>query len=121
MRASMPNSRASLLRALIEYREPIDQTIAGLSALEWDVEEPEAHITPQDVKSIVGRYLRSELTSLQLTDWADLVECRDDIAYSSHTNELSDIVFRLANPNLRDEITPKLATEILQELNGLQQ
>jgi hypothetical protein len=116
----MPTSRAILLRALIEYREPIEQTIAGLSELGWDAEEPAALITPDDVKGILQRFLRRELTSAQVTDWADLVEVREDIAYSSHENVLSDIVFRLANPSLRDEVTPTLATKLLGNVVGLQ-
>ena len=117
----MSNTRALLLRELIEYQEPVDRMIAELSKLAWDVNEPVAFITPQDVKHILERYLRQELTSSQLTDWADLVECREDVGYSSHTEVLSDSVFRLANPTLREEITAKLVTELLEALASLRE
>jgi hypothetical protein len=115
----MSISRALLLRQLIEYEKPIGKTVAELSRFEWDVTEPVAFITPHDVMRILERHLHQELTSSQLTDWADLVECREDVGYSSHAEVLSDVVFRLANPNLRDEVTANLVAELLEKVASL--
>ena len=112
----MPAPRAVLLRRLIEYRLPVEATIAELSTYGWDSEEPLVRLEAKDIEGVLRRYLGEELSSAQVTDWADLIECREDIDSGQSESALSSLVFRLANPNLNAEITPTLAREMLEQL-----
>jgi len=107
-------SREELLRELISYRLPIEKTLENLSYYGWDCEFPLVTLTKSDVVSIMQRYLSGGITEQQLTDWADLVECREDIEYPTQDeNLIASIIFRLANPNLNEEITSPLVESIL--------
>ncbi len=107
-------SREELLRELISYRLPIEKTLEGLSFYGWDCEFPLITMTQSDVVNILQRYLAGAITEQQLTDWADLVECREDIEYPAQDeNLIASIIFRLANPNLNEEITKPLVEGIL--------
>jgi hypothetical protein len=109
----MPATRATLLRQLIEYRLPIDATIGELSTYGWDSEEPHVRLEARDIEGVLQRYLSGELSAAQVTDWADLIECREDIDSGQSESTLSSLIFRLANPNLNVEVTPSVAREML--------
>jgi hypothetical protein len=53
-----------------------------------------------------------------VTDWADLIECREDIGYAPMNEHLGEVVFRLANPNLNGPVTREVALEIRSQLRG---
>jgi hypothetical protein len=114
----MPSDRRQLLHALVAYELPIEPVLADLRAFGWDSEEELVSLTRADIIHILERYLAGQLTAEQVTDWADLVEVRDDIGYPASERELlSDVIFRLANPNLREEITTALAKQLRSELS----
>ena len=115
----MGRNRAQLLRALIAYELPIEPVLADLRGFGWDAPDPLVVLTREDIVRILDRYLAGELGASEVTDWADLVECREDIGFPDGERDvLSDAVFRLANPNLRDDVTPELAQIIRRELGG---
>ncbi len=67
----------------------------------------------------IERFLVGALTAEQLTDWADLIECREDIvAVPVEPINLVEVIFRLANPNLEGSVTRELAVELQQRLRG---
>jgi hypothetical protein len=113
----MPRDRAQLLRALIAYQFPIESVLVELRGLGWDAAEPLVLLTREDVVRILDRYLAGESGAAEVTEWANLLECREDIAFSGGEEDvLSDAVFRLANPDLTDEVTPELGQTIRREL-----
>ena len=114
----MPTPRVSLLRQLIEYRDTVDATIAELAAYGWDSDEALVRLQAKDIEAILKRYLDGELSAAQVTDWADLIECREDIDSGPSEGTLSNVIFQLANPNLRAEITQALARDLLARLGG---
>ncbi len=113
----MTLDRASALQVLVAYELPLEPALAVLSHESWDCEHPLVRFTARDVSSVLQRYLRSELTSDQVNDWADLLECREDIAPEPGQEKLSEVLFLLANPGLREPLTPALARSIEQELS----
>jgi hypothetical protein len=115
----MAHDRASALRSLIAYEQPLDPILVALRSHGWDASEPLAILTSADVISILERYLSGDLTAQQVADWADLVECREDIELPQMgTASISDAVFHLANPNLRGELTPQVAERIRSALRS---
>jgi len=102
---------------LVAYELPIEPVLADLRSFGWDASEPLVLLTREDIVRVLDRYLAGELTAEQVTDWADRVECREDIGFSGGDEDvLADAVFRLANPSLRDELTPELGQIIRREL-----
>jgi len=59
-----------------------------------------------------------QLTSEHVTDWADLVECRVDLGYErGFEDALQRALFELANPNLTEPVTPKVAEALQNRLS----
>jgi hypothetical protein len=115
----MERDRAQLLRALIAYELPIEPVLADLRAFGWDAPDALVVLIREDIVRILDRYLSGELGAAEVTHWANLVECRDDIAFPGDDEAvLSDALFRLANPDLTDDVTPELAQIIRRELIG---
>ena len=115
----MRRDRAQLLRALIAYEVPIEPVLADLRSFGWDASNPVVVLIREDIVRILDRYLAGELGAAEVTDWADRIECREDIAFPGDDEDvLSDTLFRLANPDLRDDVTPELAQMIRHELVG---
>lgn len=115
----MAHDRASALRALIAYEQPLEPVLVALRAYGWDAPEPLATLTGADVSSILDRFLSGDLTAQQVADWADLVECREDIELPEAGGaSISDVVFQLANPNLRGELTMQVAERMRSALRS---
>ena len=115
----MPRDRAQLLRALIAYELPIEPVLAELRSFGWDAPEPLVLLTREAIVHILDRYLAGELGAVEVTDWANLLECREDIGFpASEEDVLSEAVSRLANPDLTNEVTPELGQILRRELVG---
>lgn len=108
--------RATALQKLIAYQLPIEPVLETLASFGWDSVTPLVTLSTGAVVQVIDRFLSGEITSEQLTDWADLIECREDIEVSKESPNLAEVIFRLANPNLRDPISPVLVTEIRNAL-----
>jgi hypothetical protein len=107
-----------LLKSLADYTLPIEPVLAELREYGWDAEAPLFTLTRQHVLAILSRYLAGQLTAEQVTDWADLVECREDFGYEQVFEEgLKRAVFELANPNLTEAVTPGVAHALRKRLS----
>jgi hypothetical protein len=112
--------RKALLAALVRYELPVEPVLNRLASVPWDSTEELARIGAADIVAILDRFIDGELSAEQVTDWADLLEVRDDVGVDPHhENALREIIFRLANPNLRDAITPAMVSRIRIEILGL--
>ena len=116
--SAQSKTRAECLRALIAFPIPIDPVVVELSTFSWDASEPLATLRIADVKRILERYLHGALTAAQVTRWADLIECREDISTLEEEEKVNSIIFRLANPSLNEPLTEALARSICGELRG---
>src|SRR6185436_16438835 len=115
----MSRTRTEVLRALIEYQLPIESVLGELEAFGWDSEYDEVILGGEDICNLLQRYLDGEIAADQVVDWADLVECREDIGFpEGRQDDYSQVIFQLANPNINGDITPELAREIQHSLGG---
>ena len=112
--------RAPWLRKLVAYVIPIEPVLEALSSLPYDCPEDLVHVSPQDLVAIIDRWSQGELTPEQITDWADLLEMRDGVGFASpHADEVSESIFRLANPTLEGQVTPGVLQAIRSSLRAL--
>lgn len=115
----MSRSRGEVLRALIDYRLPIEPVLRELEAYGWDSAQDVAILEGEDILKLLRRYLSGELTGEQVVDWADFLECREDIGFLEGQKQVcSHAIFLLANPNINGNVTPELAKKIQHDLGG---
>jgi hypothetical protein len=111
------HTRKELLQHLAEYVLPIEPVLAELSQYPFDSDLPLFTVSRNHVLAVLDRYATGELTPEQVTDWADLIECRDDLDFEDVSSGLlRDTVFQLANPNLTQPVSPHVASAIRQRI-----
>jgi len=89
--------RRSLLAQLVEWTQPVAALRARLAELPWDFEQLLVTLERRHVEAAVDRVRLDRATLADLVEWADALECRDDIACS---DIVRDLVHVLANPTL---------------------
>ena len=105
----MSTSRTELVERLIHFDVPLATTLSALREFGWDCTEPLVTLEALAVRSILQRYLSGSLTAADVEAWADAIECRDDVDYST----FRDIIHELANPLLTRVLTPATTQELL--------
>ncbi|HTM56534.1 MAG TPA: hypothetical protein VL175_21055 [Pirellulales bacterium] len=109
--------RIEALSSLLMFDRSLDQIRGRLMEFPWDSNCELVVLATTHVQSVLRRYVAHELTSLDLENWANAVESREDIGFEAGKEELlKRIIFELANPVLNVAITPELATEFLADL-----
>lgn len=102
--------RAEVLRELIAYRSDPSPLMQELASFGWDwpAEEPLAVLTRRDLLTVIERFLAGELSAAQLEDWAERLECREDLGFEpGYEGLVDDVFFRLATPCINEPLTPE--------------
>ncbi len=105
-------SRKKTLEDLVEYRKTPEELWDVLKGFLWDSEEELVQLERQHVSTVLKRYLTGEISTQEVEDWANLIECRDDIGYE----DVADVLHILANPLITYRLTPTVAAQLLDEL-----
>ncbi len=110
-----PNSdmrnRTEILKELVLLQGNIEVLEKELSQYPWDIEKALFKINAEIFLSVLKRNINNEIDLETITNWANAIECRDDIEFAN--DELQEIVFELANPEINGEITKKRLSEII--------
>jgi hypothetical protein len=107
-------TRENVLNDLIKLRRPLSELAGELAGFSWDCEMELVRLTSVDIVTALRKFLDGELSGNDIERWANLIECRDDIDYEG----LSDLIFRLSNPEINGQLDPSAANEILRSLEG---
>jgi len=92
--------RLEILKALVEFSEPVQVIKQKLSALPWDAEDT-LIVTRSAVSGVIKRYVSGEISESELILWADAIEVRDDLDYEHGYDEmLKKFFIETANPDL---------------------
>ena len=111
-------NRFSVLKDLVSFSKPIDELSNMLSQLSWDYDGEPFIVNSIDVKSVLERFLDGRCTAKDLEDWANLIECREDLELEEHKfEELENVIDCLANPTLQGEITTASCKNLLASLS----
>ena len=106
--------RSQLLQSLLKLDRPLEQILPPLNQLGWDSDEELATLHPQHLISILSRYLNGELSPVEVENWANAIECREDLDWESEA--ISALIHELANPLLTRPLSEATAREWLQRL-----
>lgn len=97
-------SREVILSSLIRFDAPIPKLRAGLGSLTWD-SDPVVTLARRDIVAVLERFSTGEIDALTVEDWANLVECREDIGFESgYEDVIHAAIHDLANPLLSGEL-----------------
>ena len=107
-------SRIEILDDLISLRGNLQNLRNELSKYPWDCNETMLVVTKPDLKKILQRYLKGEFNNNDLEDWAETIECRDDLDFEKE--EIKEIIHELANPILNGSLTERRIKEIIDNL-----
>jgi len=112
------NSRASQLEALLLLSRPLAVVVADLSQFGWDLENPSVSLAPTHISGILNRFLSGEFSAAEVEAWANAIECREDIEYST-ASPVGSAIHELANPLLTQPLTMQSAQALAARLSGV--
>ena len=110
----MSVDRTTVLTDLIEVRTPIEDSIARLRQFPFDSDEELVTLDIHKLLKVLDLYFNGNLSADELEEWANAVEGRDDIEFSSQTT--IDAVAELANPVLFNQLTPENVEKLADRL-----
>lgn len=100
---------------LVGFRRPLDDLVPALSRFPWDFEQELVRLDSADLRHALMLYRDGVISADQLEEWADVVEGRDDIAFTSQL--VIDLINQLANPLLFGRLTAERVDELLRVLS----
>ena len=109
----MMTDRKQLLLDLILLRGKPQDIKKELSKYSWDSVSPIVKIDTQSMIFVLTKYIKGDISTDELEEWANLVECRDDIEIPS---VIQEFIFELANPEINGDITKKKVNDYVKVL-----
>ena len=113
----MTGTRTSQLKELLHFSRPVADVVSDLSAFGWDSDEVLATLEPAHISTVLNRFLSGEISATDVEDWANAIECREDIGLIQGS-PVADALDELANPLLTRPLTRQSAAEWVAALSG---
>lgn len=107
-------NRIEILKDLVLLQGNIEVLEKELSQYPWDIEKPLFKISTEDLSNLLKRSINDEINFETLTNWANVIECRDDIEFANE--KMQETIFELASPEINGEITKERLQEIVNKL-----
>ena len=106
-----------ILLDLVHFKNNIDTLKNMLSQIGFDSEIELVSMSRDNIVEILQRSLDKKISFLELEEWANLIECREDIGFEDEKTQ--EMIFKLANPYLYGELYEKQVLSYLNELKGV--
>jgi len=106
-----------ILLDLVHFKNNIDTLKNMLSQIGFDSETELVSMSRDDIAEILQRSLDKKISFLELEEWANLIECREDIGFEDEKTQ--EMIFKLANPYLYGKLDEKQVLSYLNELKGV--
>ena len=104
-----------ILLDLVHFKNNIDTLKNMLSQIGFDSEIELVSMSRDDIVEILQRSLDKKISFLELEEWANLIECREDIGFEDEKTQ--EMIFKLANPYLYGKLDEKQVLSYLNELD----
>lgn len=112
------DERTDALKALLSLNKPIEDITTTLSKFDWDSDELVV-IEIDHIRQALKRYISGELTEAIIENWANAIECRDDVGLSEESEDvIAALIHELANPDLTQKLTPERAQALIRSLEA---
>lgn len=113
-------NRAELLTQIARFQIEISSAIKEFQKYSWDCERDLYILTKSDLLRVFKKYLSNSITEKEINEWANFLECREDLGYENESGELlKQIIIDLANPDLSEPISKKLITNYEKKLTTI--
>lgn len=110
-------NRKEVLNKILNMEEPVEKFYELLNKFEWDSEKELVVLTEQHILNILQKYLNNDINEFDIDNWANTIECRDDVGFARTNKDLiREILHELANPYLTVPLTKKRAIELCDNL-----
>ena len=109
------NNKTSILLDLVHFKNNIDTLKNMLSQIGFDSEIELVSMSRDNIVEILQRSLDKKISFLELEEWANLIECREDIGFEDEKTQ--EMIFKLANPYLYGKLDKKQVLSYLNELD----
>ncbi|WP_103616376.1 hypothetical protein [Campylobacter concisus] len=106
-----------ILLDLVHFKNNIDTLKNMLSQIGFDSEIELVSMSRDNIVEILQRSLDKKISFLELEEWANLIECREDIGFEDEKTQ--EMIFKLANPYLYGKLDEKQVLSYLNELKGV--
>ena len=107
-------AKIDILLNLINFAKDMSAIKSNLANIGFNSESELVTITKNTIANILNRVVDKEISYELLEEWANLIECREDIGYEDEI--LQEIIFGLANPCLYREIDERKICMILDKI-----
>ena len=107
-------AKIDILLNLINFAKDMSAIKRDLAKIGFNSESELVTITKNTIANIINRIIDKEISYDLLEEWANLIECREDIGYEDEI--LQEIIFELANSCLYGEIDEGKICMILDEI-----
>ena len=105
--------RQQVLQDSVTFSQPLDVLSQALSRFEWDYEGESVIIEPFHLVSVLNRFLSNQLEAQHIENWANIIECREDLDYeTSNQEQLEQVIYELANPEIEGPLTIERCQQI---------
>ena len=101
-------TRAEALKQIITFGADKEVAYVELIKFGYDSEIEQFFVSKSILENILAKYLADEITADDLEEWANFVECRDDLDYEV----IEGYIYALANPYLVGGIDKEKITKM---------
>jgi hypothetical protein len=91
-------NRIDILKDILQLKGDLTILQKEISGYPWDCEIPLITVTKTDIVNILNKCANDEISLGELTNWANIIECRDDLDFENE--KIQDLIFELANPEI---------------------
>jgi hypothetical protein len=111
------SERKKALDALLGFEQPVEQLRTALAAFSWDAATELAFLSVGHVANVLNWFVTNRTTAIEVENWANAVEGRDDIGFEAANERLlRELVHELANPLLTQSLTRGRGVELLKQI-----
>ena len=108
--------RLEILKDLIALNGSVKELQRELTEYPFDSELELVKVTSENVVSILSQCVTGQYDAFILEDWANALECRDDVGFENEI--VKESIHEIANAVLHGGITDTRLTEIISELEN---
>jgi len=104
--------KAESLKQIITFGKLREEAFIELVKFGYDNKTKLTELTDRILANVLTKYLSGSITADELEEWANFIECRDDINYS----KLEGYIYALANPVVMGDINKDKIAKMLRVL-----
>ena len=106
------------MNRLLKFQERISVLEEAIKQFPWHYDGPCERLMTSHLANALNRFLREEISATDVENWANFIECREDIDFEEGQEEtFTDVLFELANSTLQGELTKQSCRGLLSRLS----